>query len=98
VIPHEEWLSLNRAARLPALPAPDEEGNYPAVSYARASLARKLIQRREALGLTQAALARAAGINVATLCRIESGKVTPALKSIDCLDRALKRVERASRT
>jgi hypothetical protein len=29
VIPDDEWLSLNRAARLPALPEPDEEATIP---------------------------------------------------------------------
>lgn len=93
ILPHEEYVSLSRAARLPDLPEPDEDGNFPAVLYARASLARKIILRRERLGLSQAALARAAGMNVATLCRIESGNVTPTLKSVERIDRALKQTE-----
>ena len=32
----------------PALPKPDAQGNYPAVDYARASLARKIIKARRA--------------------------------------------------
>lgn len=90
VIPRDEYERLTQVARLPALPAPDEDGNYPAVEYARASLARKLILRREALGWSQAELARRAGIRVETLCRIETGKVTPSLASVDKLDRALR--------
>jgi ribosome-binding protein aMBF1 (putative translation factor) len=97
VIPQDEWERLSRASRLPELPEPDQDGNYPAVEYARASLARKLILRREAAGLSQAALARAAGMNVATLCRIESGKVTPTLKSIERLDRAINNARPASK-
>jgi len=75
------------------LPRPDSDGTYPAVEYARVSLARKLILRREAIGLSQAALARAAGIRVETLCRIESGKVTPTLASVEKLDRAMSTLE-----
>ena len=97
VIPHDEWVTMSKAARLPPLPEKDADGNYPAISYARASLARKIIRRREAVGMSQAALARAAKMNVATLCRIESGKVTPALKSIERIDRALSRLEKSGK-
>ena len=50
------------SAKLPALPTPNAAGHIPAVEYAQASLARKLIRRRWNVGLTQAALARKAGI------------------------------------
>ena len=80
-------------ARLLPLPEPDADGNYLAIEYARASLARKLILRREALGWSQAELARRAGIRVETLCRIETGMVTPSLASVDKLDRALRKQE-----
>ena len=96
VIPRSEFDRLSRAARLPPLPEPDADGNYPAVEYARVSLARKLILRREAAGVTQADLARASQLRVETLCRIESGKVTPTLGSIQKLDRALQKLERKS--
>lgn len=76
-----------------ALPEPGSDGNYPAIEYARASLARKLILRREAIGLSQAALARAAGMRVETLCRIESGRVTPTLASVEKLNRAMSKLE-----
>ena len=44
----------------PLLPEPDENGNYPALEYARASLARKLIRARHRACLTQVELARLA--------------------------------------
>jgi DNA-binding XRE family transcriptional regulator len=91
VLPESEYRRLAGADQLPELPEPDAAGNYPAVAYARASLARKLIRRRRAAGLSQAELARAAGIRPETLCRIESGKVTPTLGSIDRIDAALRR-------
>jgi DNA-binding XRE family transcriptional regulator len=96
VIPRSEFDRLSRAARLPPLPEVDADGNCPAIEYARVSLARKLILRREARGVSQAELARAAGLRVETLCRIESGKVTPTLDSIQKLDRALQKLERKS--
>jgi transcriptional regulator with XRE-family HTH domain len=62
---------------------------YPAVEYARASLARKLIRRRLKAGLTQAELARRAGIRAEALNRIEKGKTTPDVATIALLERAL---------
>ena len=58
---------------LPPLPAADTDGNYPAVEYARASLARKLIRDRVAAGLSQGAVAKAAGVTYATISRLERG-------------------------
>jgi transcriptional regulator with XRE-family HTH domain len=60
------------------------------VEYARASLARKLIRDRVAAGLSQRELATMAGVRVETLCRIETGKHTPSVPTVDKLDRALK--------
>ncbi len=75
---------------LPPLPKPNKRGNYRAVEYARASLARKVIRDRVATGLSQRELARLAGIRVETICRIETGKNTPSVPTIDRIDRALK--------
>ena len=61
---------------LPALPAKLPSGNLPAVKALRAGLARKLIRRRWAAGLSQAEVARRAGIRAETLNRIEKAKVT----------------------
>ena len=73
----------------PALPKPDAKGNYPAVEYARASLARKIIKARRQAGLTQADLARLAAIRPETLNRIEKGKTTPDTATIAKIERAL---------
>ncbi|MFV0444906.1 MAG: multiprotein-bridging factor 1 family protein [Planctomycetaceae bacterium] len=96
IVPRDEYERLSRVARLPELPPQNSDGTYPAVAYARASLARKIILRREAVGCTQADLARRAGIRVETLCRIESGKVTPTLASVEKLDKALAKLEKAA--
>jgi DNA-binding XRE family transcriptional regulator len=74
----------------PALPEPDAQGNYPAVDYARVSLARKIIKARRQAGLTQAELARRAAIRPETLNRIEKGKTSPDTATIVKIERALE--------
>lgn len=78
----------------PPLPKPDAKGNVPGIEYARASLARKLVRDRRRVGLTQAELARRAGIRPETLCRIEKGKSTPDTTTFNKLHRALEKAER----
>jgi len=93
LLPREEYdklTTLAKAADLPALPKADAKGNFPAVDYARASLARKIIRDRVAAGLSQRKLAELAGISFENLCRIETGKHTPSVPTIDKIDRALK--------
>jgi DNA-binding XRE family transcriptional regulator len=97
LLPREEYerlTTLAKSADLPPLPTPDSQGNYPAVEYARASLARKIIKDRVAAGLTQRDLAKRAGISFEHLCRIESGKHIPSVPTIDKIDRAIKHVAR----
>lgn len=94
LLPRDEYDRLTllaKAAELPPLPKPDAQGNYPAVEYARASLARKIIRDRVSAGLTQRELAKLAGISFEHLCRIETGKHVPSVPTIDKIDRALKR-------
>lgn len=93
---YEQLQALAHAAAdaaLPALPEPDAEGNFPAVPYARASLARKIIRRRRAIGLTQSDLAKRAGIHPETLNRIERAKSSPAVTTVEKIVDALERVE-----
>lgn len=75
---------------LPELPPPDAHGNYPAVEYGRASLARKIIRARRQAGLDQAGLAGLASVKLALLERIEKGDVTPDARTIDRIHRALR--------
>ncbi|MFA6134263.1 MAG: helix-turn-helix transcriptional regulator [Phycisphaerae bacterium] len=77
----------------PELPKAGAKGEYPAVEYARASLARKIIKSRRAAGLSQADLARRAGIRPETLNRLEKGKTTPDVATIAKIERALEKSE-----
>lgn len=79
----------HEAQRLP-LPPADEHGNRPALEFVRVSIARDIIRERTALGLTQEQLARLAGIRQETLCRLETGKQAPNVRTIEKIDRALK--------
>ena len=88
---YDRLTGLARVAEMPALPEPDEDGNYPAVDYARASIARDVVRERAELGLSQRDLARQAGVRVETLCRIETGKHTASTATLAKLDRALTR-------
>ena len=56
-------------------------------------LAKRLVRRREQAGITQADLARQAGVRVETLNRIERGKTTPDFSTIRKLAAALRRAE-----
>jgi DNA-binding XRE family transcriptional regulator len=97
ILPSKEFerlTGLAKVAEMPPLPAPDADGNYPAIEYLRASIARGVIRDRVALDLTQRELARLAGVRVETLCRIETGRHTASTATIDKLDRALKRAAR----
>lgn len=93
ILPEKDYRKLAAQAGQegdwPALPAPDADGHYPAVEYARASLARKIIKARRAAGLTQADLARRAGIRPETLNRIEKAKTSADTATIVKIDRAL---------
>jgi DNA-binding XRE family transcriptional regulator len=80
---YEKLKQSKSVERLPALPKADKLGRVPAVAYARASLARKIITARNDVGWSQKELAERAGIRVETLCRIETGKHTPSISTID---------------
>ena len=61
----------------------------------RTSLAAKLLRRRQAAGLSQAELARRAGIRPETLNRIERGRTTPDFATVRKLVVAMNAAELA---
>ena len=73
----------------PVLPQPDAQGNFPAVEYLRASIARELIRRRRAAGLTQTQLAQLSGVRQETISRIESGTRTPSERVMASIESVL---------
>jgi ribosome-binding protein aMBF1 (putative translation factor) len=77
-------------AELPDWPPADAEGNRPAVDFARVSIARSLAQDRQAAGLSQQELARLAGVRQETISRIESGKHSPTVRTVEKIDRILQ--------
>ena len=88
---YERMAMLAKAGELPAYPEKDAKGNFPAKEYLRVSIAREIIRDRAAAGLNQKELAKLAGIRVETLCRIETGRHTPSVATIDKIEHALKK-------
>ena len=91
LVPAGQWKKIT-GAQMPPLPKTDASGNVPAVEYARASIARQIIAKRIAAGLSQAELARRAGVRVETLNRIERAKVTADTATVTKIDRALRKL------
>lgn len=105
ILPREEYEQLKKAAAasdgvpsaagpaehsdLPALPPPLASGNYPALEYAQASIARDIMSARTKRGWSQQELARRAGIRRETLSRIETAKHVPTARVLAKIDRAL---------
>jgi len=75
------------------LPPADGAGNRPAVEAMRAVMARDIVRDRQRLGWSQAELARRAGIRVETLNRIEGGKHTPSVPTVQKIDAAFQAAE-----
>jgi DNA-binding XRE family transcriptional regulator len=84
-----EMAGLDRREVYPTL-----EGVVPGFELDRASLAEKLVRRRRAAGLSQAELARRAGVRPETLNRIERGRTTPDFATVRKLVVAMNAAER----
>ena len=95
IVPEGEYRRLREAVDefMPELPPADARGCYPAVETTWVLLARDIVRHRRALGLSQAELARRAGIRPETLNRLENGKHSPSLSTVDKIDRALRDAE-----
>lgn len=79
---------------MPEMPEADADGNVDALEFARATIARGIIRDRIAAGLSQAELARRAGIQPAVLNRIEKAKVVPDESTMKKIDAGLRLVRR----
>jgi DNA-binding XRE family transcriptional regulator len=94
ILPAADYLELQQKATgegdgLPEFPKPDANGNYPAVAYARVLMARDLIMQRRSLGWTQAQLAKASGVRVETVSRLELAKHSADPATVNKLHRAM---------
>jgi len=86
--------SLCRKAHVDGqVPSADEKTVSDGLDMDRASLARKLVRRRRVAGLSQAELARRAGIRPETLNRLERGRTTPDFATIRKLVLAMNAAE-----
>jgi len=93
LLPWQDFEKLkNRVQRqkLPKLPDPLPNGNYPAAETVRAIYARRLIQERESVGLSQSELARRAGLRPETINRLEKGRHSPDTTTLAKISRALR--------
>lgn len=85
---------LCQKANVPfASSAPGQETSASDFDLDQPSLAEKLVRRRRATGLSQAELARRAGVRPETLNRIERGRVTPDFVTIRKLVVAMNAAE-----
>ena len=85
---------VDEAQEIPAMPAPDSLGRVNALQYIRGSIARDLLARRQAAGLTQQKLAQLANVRQETVSRIECAKHTVTPRILDKLMRAFDRAAR----
>ena len=65
-----------------------------AIAYARVSIAKGLRRQRLEVGLTQAEVARRAGIRSETLSRLENGRGNPTVATVRKIVRAIVRAGR----
>lgn len=93
ILPEAEYCRLTGEPPQPEMPAADAAGNYPAAEAMAVSLARDVLRARRRLGLTQAELARRAGIRPETVHRLETAKHVPNLATMTKIDQALKAAE-----
>ena len=96
ILPEKDYRWLQSRAGeigLPPLPPKDAHGNYPTIEAMRVTMARTIIRRRRAVGLTQVELARRAGVRQETLSRLEHGKHTASLPTIRKIEAALEATE-----
>jgi ribosome-binding protein aMBF1 (putative translation factor) len=92
-VPETEYRRLT--AKMSELPPADVRGNRDAVKFADASIARTIVRRREAAGLSQKELAAKAGIRPEVLNRAERGVVLPSTRTLMKIEAALSKAAKA---
>lgn len=89
---------MEKAGILPPFPPFDANGTCDAIAASEVSIAREVISRRIAAGLTQTELAKRAGVRLETISRLEAAKHVPRYETVVRIDNALKQVEGAGRS
>ena len=82
VLPERVLRELCARAEVEALCLAPKPAPWTGEDLSRERLAERLIQRRKRTGLTQAELAKRAGIRVETLNRLERGRTTPDFATV----------------
>ncbi|HRJ49840.1 MAG: helix-turn-helix transcriptional regulator [Phycisphaeraceae bacterium] len=102
VMTERDYADLTKAAGrasvddgLPTFPKADKDGNIPALEYGRVSIARDIIRERRELGLSQQDLADLAGVRQETISRLETGKHSAGVATIEKIERAFKKAAKA---
>jgi HTH-type transcriptional regulator / antitoxin HipB len=95
----ERFVIMPEAAynRLVGKPSHGKLGLQPAVAAMRSVMGNDIVKDRERIGWSQAELARRAGIRVETLNRIETGKRSPSLSTIEKIDAALQSAKKSGK-
>lgn len=87
---YQEAIARAAGVSLPSMPKADRKGRRPALASIDTMQARTIIVERLARGWTQQDLADAAGVNMNTISRIETGKHRPQAGTIEKIEGALK--------
>ena len=98
LVPTDVWARIaGGEVAMPQLPPAKSNGNRDALAFARAAIARGIIRDRVAANMSQAELARRAGIQAAVLNRIERAKVVPDESTMRKIDKALNAAPRLAK-
>lgn len=91
MIPRDEWDHLAKHLPDPDLlpaPPPNADGSF-SPHHVRVMLCNKVVLLRKKAKLTQAQLAKRAGIRVETISRLESGKHIPSVRTMEKIEAAI---------
>ena len=89
---------MEKVGVMPQLPEAGKDGSVPAVEFASANIAREVVRRRIAAGITQQELAKRVGVRAETISRLEAGKHIPRLETVERIDRVLPTLKRRRRS
>lgn len=100
LVPRKQWEAISRKSNgsrstTPLKMPPPINGLY-TIEHVRISLANKIAAQRKALRLTQAQLAKLAGMRVETISRLENGLHTPSLRTFTKIEQAINRAAKRS--